>query len=505
MPWRAAAIAATLLGALWIAAPADAVTITEFPVEAGAPAGQHIPYFIVTGADGNLWFTDPGPRRGIGRITPGGARISPLPVTAPPFDVIAGADGAMYWTEDESPADQGHVVRYAANGTRTELARNGAKPWALARASDGSTWWTEQNYSSPTPGEGNYVCHATNPIAWSGATCFVSRAGGSPPRLTGLALAPNDALWFASYEDGRLGRFDLSNDKMDRSVMVQGSGLYRVARGPDGNMWAVDYKGSRILRVASDGTAVGTGLIDLAAGRGPNDIVAGPDGALWFTEFDANRIGRMTTDGVLTNEFAVPTPGSTPWGITVGPDGNIWFTESTAGKIGRLTLDRAGGGGGGGGGGSGGGGPGGVVVDSVAPRFDRGLAVLPGRFRAGAAATVVRAAARHAAPVGSAFTFSLSEPATVVIAISHGSAGRRVGRTCRPPTRANRGHQRCVRRVADGTLTRRGLQGPNRVAFSGRIGRRKLGPGAHRASAAAKDSAGNASRTSSATFTIVAS
>jgi hypothetical protein len=187
----------------------------------------------------------------------------------------------------------------------------------------------------------------------------------------------------------------------------------------------------------------------------------------------------------------------------VGPDGNIWFTESSGAKIGRLVLDKPAGGGGGGPGGGGAGGGGGAVVDRFAPRFDRRLALLRARFRAGATATPVSAVRRPVTPVGSAFTFTLSEPATVAISIARRAAGRRVGRLCRAPSRANRGRAPCVRYVNVGALRRRGLQGPNRVTFSGRIGARRLAPGAYRASAVAKDAAGNASPASLAAFTVV--
>ncbi len=77
-----------------------------------------------------------------------------------------------------------------------------------------------------------------------------------------------------------------------------------------------------------------------------------------------------------------------------------------------------------------------------------------------------------------------------------------MGRTCRAPTRSNRRKRRCTRYVTVGTLKRRGLQGVNRVVFTGRIGRRALKPGSYRATATAKDAAGNVSRPSVAAFTI---
>ena len=105
-------------------------------------------------------------------------------------------------------------------------------------------------------------------------------------------------------------------------------------------------------------------------------------------------------------------------------------------------------------------------------------------------------------PRGSSLTYSLSEPAAVTIVIARPRSGRKVGRTCRAPTRSNRRRRRCTRYVTVGTLRRRGLQGVNRVVFTGRIGRKALRPGSYRAIATAKDAAGNASAPSAASFTI---
>ena len=66
----------------------------------------------------------------------------------------------------------------------------------------------------------------------------------------------------------------------------------------------------------------------------PFRIAAGPDGNLWFTEKEGNRVGRITPAGEVT-EFSV-TVGSNPWGIAAGPDGNLWFTEYGGNRIGRI-------------------------------------------------------------------------------------------------------------------------------------------------------------------------
>jgi hypothetical protein len=264
-----------------------------------------------------------------------------------------------------------------------------------------------------------------------------------------------------------------------------GSGPARLALGPDGNLWVTMLDASAIDRITTTGART---RFPLAGGRGPNDIALGPDGALWITEYYGNRIARMTPDGKLTNEFPVPTAGSHPTGITAGPDGAIWFTEQASGKIGRVTLDPPGAAGGGGG-----------VSDRVAPRFVSRAAFTPSRFRVAGRRTPLSAAA----PKGSTLRFSLSEPASVAITIARKASGRRVGTSCRAPSRTNRGRRHCTRYKTVGTLKRQGLQGPNAVGFTGRIGRRAFKPRAYHASVKARDAAGNVSSPSTAGFTIV--
>jgi virginiamycin B lyase len=90
----------------------------------------------------------------------------------------------------------------------------------------------------------------------------------------------------------------------------------------------------------------------------PYGIAAGADGALWFTEYvvngdngapnTASAIGRITTAGAIT-EFPLPSAASTPQGIAAGPDGALWFietgdTNSTPNvpvRIGRITTSGA--------------------------------------------------------------------------------------------------------------------------------------------------------------------
>src|SRR5437763_14371406 len=80
-----------------VSSGAPAQVITEFAI--GITPGA-FPFFITTGPDGNLWFTEgAGP---IGRITPGGAVTefsAGITAGASPLGIAAGPDGSLWFTE----------------------------------------------------------------------------------------------------------------------------------------------------------------------------------------------------------------------------------------------------------------------------------------------------------------------------------------------------------------------------------------------------------------------
>jgi hypothetical protein len=143
----------------------------------------------------------------------------------------------------------------------------------------------------------------------------------------------------------------------------------------------------------------------------------------------------------------------------------------------------------------------GAGTDTVAPVL-AGVSLSRSVFAVGSKGTAVSARARRHKR-GTTFRFTLSEPATVKIAIKRATPGRRKGKRCVKPTRKLRKAKRCTRFVAVRTLSRVGKAGPNKVAFSGRIGTKKLRPGRYRAVLRAKDGAGNASTAKRLTFRIV--
>jgi Tol biopolymer transport system component len=150
--------------------------------------------------------------------------------------------------------------------------------------------------------------------------------------------------------------------------------------------------------------------------------------------------------------------------------------------------------------GAGDGGPGPGTTTVAAPVLSK-ASMSARRFRVGKKATAV--SARKRAPVGTKFRFTLSATATVAIRLDRLTKGRRVGKRCLKATSRLRKRKPCDRASKKGTLTRKDLgAGARSVAFSGRVGARKLSPGRYRATLTAI-AAGGSSKPVALAFTVV--
>jgi CSLREA domain-containing protein len=132
-----------------------------------------------------------------------------------------------------------------------------------------------------------------------------------------------------------------------------------------------------------------------------------------------------------------------------------------------------------------------VDVSDVTKPALSALAIKPSAFRAAASGT--SAAAKRLKPrIGAQVTFRLSETATVRFTVERARPGRRSGKQCVAPKARNRHAGHCTRYVKlRGSFARSGIPGSNHFRFSGRIGGKRLAPGAYRLVAVAKDPAGN--------------
>jgi Ca2+-binding RTX toxin-like protein len=129
------------------------------------------------------------------------------------------------------------------------------------------------------------------------------------------------------------------------------------------------------------------------------------------------------------------------------------------------------------------------------------LRLAPAAFAAFDRGPSVRNAARR--PRGTLVSFTANLAASVTYRVALARPGRRVGRRCVAPTRANSRNRRCTRfALMLGSFARAARAGANRFRFTGRIGGRKLAPGAYQLRATPR-AGGRSGATARTRFRIV--
>ena len=321
---------------------------------------------IVTGPDGNLWFTDTGNNQ-IDRVTLagqvtqfmlpvhnvidtsggglsgngsgsgiGGSPITPLPIIDPilspddpaPADIVVGPDGNLWFTE--SGVDR--IGRITPSGTITEFTTPTAdsNPLGLIAGADGNLWFTESG--------GNAIGRITPAGAiteFSVGSLDVSYSGG-------ITQGPDGNVWFLAADSDGNGEIAKISPAGHVANFPLGSDPVDLTTGPDGNLWVATYDGE-IDKVTTAGAVT---RFTIPTGDSASSITNGPDGALWFALDGTNELGRITTAGAVS-EFSLPDPNATdgstisPGALTTGPDNNLWFVDSYTPQVGFLNVRNA--------------------------------------------------------------------------------------------------------------------------------------------------------------------
>jgi streptogramin lyase len=139
-----------VVAALWVVFAVGAVastvgTITEYT--GGLNSGS-FPGDLVAGTDGNVWFTDRGSTKAVGRVTPSGAITeysTGLNSGSDPAVIVAGADGNVWFTDFGSTRAIGRVT---PSGVITEYStglNSGSFPGSIVAGADGNIWFTDTN------------------------------------------------------------------------------------------------------------------------------------------------------------------------------------------------------------------------------------------------------------------------------------------------------------------------------------------------------------------------
>ncbi len=279
----------------------------EYPVSRNAD-------WIVTGPDGNAWFTEEGSK--IAKLTPSGKLTEyPIPGNCPTA-ITVGPEGNLWYTGYCSST----IGRVTTSGTVTEYSvptggELSAYPQSITTGPDGNLWFTTFH-------------DKVGRITPSGAiTEWAVPAKSYPNSIT---PGPDGKLWFTEGGSGKVGKIATTGGTITEYPAGTGIAPYHMIAGPDGNMWFTSQLGAKIGKITTSGTVTTYPVNTAGELRG---ITLGPDGNLWFTKNESTSVGKITTSGTVT-EYPMPTPAIL--GITTGPDGEMWFTRGEA--VGKITT-----------------------------------------------------------------------------------------------------------------------------------------------------------------------
>lgn len=432
---------------------------------------------LAAGPDGNMWATLTDPASSVGRIAPDGAVTYPtIPTLNDATAITAGPAGRMWVT---LPNDIGSFDPGDPEGTATTFPATGVggENSSLTVGPDGNLWAANlTKVFRITPGG------TVTEFAVIGSSRGIASSGG----LLWVADAGNSAI-VSVTTDGAATAYPI------------GGGPQGIAAGGDGQVGFTNPNPPhRVGRLVAGGSPLQT---ETAPGTDPFGMTYGSDGAYWFAQPVTDNLGRLTADGQYT-QLGGLSADSNPRYLAAGPNNTLWVAYHELGMVGGKKVARV----------SGLEPPTAAQpISSIAPVVSK-LRLSAKRFRVGKKRTAVvaqkrqRRDGRRAAPAGTTIRFTLSQAADVRVTFQRKTAGRRNGGRCVKPKPQLRSKKRCMRWVKTGkALTRKGLgAGAQKIAFSGRIGKRALKPGAYRLTVVATGANGAKSKPRRAAFTVLA-
>jgi streptogramin lyase len=277
----------------------------EFPV---AGPSEIRPQQIISGPEGNLWFTVGREVTSVDKMTPQGV-ITEYPTGLYGEITIApGADGDI-WLGTST----GGLAKMTPTGVVTGL-EGGGNGWRSLIAGPGETIWGIRVNGSERK--------ITRKLLTEGGSSWVV------PEASAIAEGGDGNVWFTEPNLGKVGRITPSG-AISEFPLPTGSKPSAITRGSDGSLWVVAYKTGEAPRFDKVTTAGAVSEYLLPSGVEPRAITAGVDGTLWLADSAGDKIIKVTPKGEIVGEYGLPGPapyGATPEGITTGPEGNIWYT-----------------------------------------------------------------------------------------------------------------------------------------------------------------------------------
>lgn len=286
------------------------------------------PGSIALGADQNFWITGSvGGNTGvIARVTPVGTETD-FSITAGlyPINIVAGSDGAMWFTECSTDRSSGGIGRMDTSGNYTFYA--GVCSTVVTSGPDGNIWFGDigQNVYSMTT-QGTLV--GTYPV-------------GDKFGFKGIAAGSDGALYFTgSYAQG-VG-YELVRVTTSGKVTHLGNdgfGMQYITNGPDGNLWisASLANANRLMTFIPQTAVFGTPIKAVSVGQ----LIVGPDANIWLADFFGGRVAAYIRLAMTLSaqQLTIPVGKSAPLTVTESNYAGTWTAIATNQAIATVTLN----------------------------------------------------------------------------------------------------------------------------------------------------------------------
>ena len=197
--------------------------IEEIPFSSSGAAGG-----IVTGPDGNIWFTDL-IGNSVWRLDLATRVLTSFPVPTPdafPSDITDGSDGNLWFVEGV-----GKIGRITPQGVITEFGSGLSLPFSIATGPDGNVWFTQRF----TPEIGK--------LTPDGDFTFYPIPVGAEEIAPGYA----DNLIYTEFGSSKIARIT-TDGVVTESPVIPDSQPTGITVGPDHTIWFLGYGNNKVYR-----------------------------------------------------------------------------------------------------------------------------------------------------------------------------------------------------------------------------------------------------------------
>ena len=195
------------------------------------------------------------------------------------------------------------------------LSTENAQPYDLAADSKGVIWYIGKN-----SGKLGYFDIENQKTAEYDI--------GASAHMMGIAIDKNDKIWFGNVGGNYIGRFDPVTKKLKvHTITVHASQPGKMMFDKNGILWVCNLRAQQLGVLMAEAGVYS--VVDLPGWNTvPQSLTVGRYGMIWIVDTMTNQVGYFDPEKLGWSLLSIPTSGSQPMSLTADSKGDIWFTQS---------------------------------------------------------------------------------------------------------------------------------------------------------------------------------